>query len=73
MKYGESYPENVDLLEYLGFKLKYNAAVLHLIADRAFKARTVTHVSVQATSTNDNKSGLNAEYPRLPRSVCSTK
>ena len=53
IKYGESNLENVDSFEYLGFKLKYNAAVSHLMADRASKARRVTHMVMQAISTND--------------------
>ena len=56
MKYGESYLENADSFEYLGFKLKYDTAVSHLMADRASKARRVTHAIVQAISTNDNLS-----------------
>ena len=53
IKYGESNLENVDSFEYLGFKLKYNTAVSHLMADRASKARRVTHMVMQAISTND--------------------
>ena len=53
IKYGESNLENVDSFEYLGFKLKYNTAVSHLMADRASKARRVNHMVMQAISTND--------------------
>ena len=53
IKYGESNLENVDSFEYFGFKLKYNTAVSHLMADRASKARRVTHMVMQAISTND--------------------
>ena len=53
IRYGESYLENVDSFEYVGFKLKYNTAVSYLMADRASKARRVTHMSMKAISTND--------------------
>ena len=53
IKYGESNLENVDSFEYLGFELKYNTAVSHLMADKASKARRVTHMMMQAISTND--------------------
>ena len=53
IKYGESNLENVDSFKYLGFKLKYNTAMSHLMADRASKSRRVTHMMMQAISTND--------------------
>ena len=53
IKYGESDLENVDSFEYLGFKLKYDTAMSHLMADRASKARRVTHMITQAIRTND--------------------
>ena len=53
IKYGESNLENVDSFEYFWFKLKYNTAVSHLMADRASKAWRVTHMVMQAISTND--------------------
>ena len=53
IKYGESNHENVDSFEYLGFKLKHNTAVSHLMADRASKDRRVTHMMMQAIITHD--------------------
>ena len=53
MKYGESYLENVGSFGYLGFKLNYDTAVSHLMADRASKARRVTPTIMPAISTND--------------------
>ena len=53
IRYGESYLENVDSFEYVGCKLKYNTAVSYLMADRASKARRVTHMSMKAITTND--------------------
>ena len=53
IKCGESYLENLDSFECLGFKLKYDTAVSHLMADKASKARRVTPMIMQAISTND--------------------
>ena len=47
MKYGESYLENVDSFEYLGFKLKYDTAVSHLMAVRASKSNSHDHAGHQ--------------------------
>ena len=52
IKYGESYLENVDWFEYC-FKLKYDTTMSYLMADTASKSRGVTHVIMQAISTND--------------------
>ena len=59
-KCGSSPSENVDSYEYLGFKLKYNNYVSHIISDRASKARRVTHMIMQAMSNTDKN-----ESPRL--------
>ena len=53
IKFMESYLENVDPFGYLGFEFKYNTAVSHTIANRAFKARRVTHMIMQALGTHD--------------------
>ena len=50
--FGNSSLENVTSTEYLGFHLKSNNDVSHIISNRVSKARRVTHIVMQAISTN---------------------
>ena len=50
--FGNSSLENVTSTEYLGFHLKSNKDVSHIISNRVSKARRVTHMIMQAISTN---------------------
>ena len=51
--FGNSSQENVTSTEYLGFYLKSNNDVSHIIPNRVSKARRVTHMIMQVISTND--------------------
>ena len=50
--FGNSSLENVTSTEYLGFHLKSNNDVSHIISNRVSKARQVTHMIMQAINTN---------------------
>ena len=65
IKYGESYLENVDSFEYLGFKLKYDTAVSHLMAGRASKTRRVTHMIMQAITEHKRQKNFAEFIPKL--------
>ena len=53
LAFGNSLLDNVESYEYLGFKLKYNNDVSHVISNRASKAQRVTHMIMQAISNTD--------------------